>query len=166
MIRVAALVALSILVAASYFGAYSHGKSVKDSEWRERWSLRDAADKQAWALQEQDARAAEQAKQAIADEEDRKNHERYADLESRAADAESVSDSLRGEIARLRNGRSATCDTIATQQRQAATSTVDLLGQLLAESDRMAGEFGQALERSRLAGLSCERIMDSLKSDK
>uniref|UniRef100_UPI002B24F6EC DUF2514 family protein n=1 Tax=Pseudomonas putida TaxID=303 RepID=UPI002B24F6EC len=87
------------------------------------------------------ARNEEQRRQAVADEADRKADEKYTDLESRAADAESRAVGLRGEIARLRAGHRATCDTIAAQQRQAGTSAVVVLGGLLEESDRMAGDL-------------------------
>lgn len=63
---------------------------------------------------------------------------------------------LHGEIKRLRDGHRATCDTIATQQRQAGTFAVVVLGGLLEEAERMAGNCSAALERSRIAGLVCE----------
>lgn len=110
------------------------------------------------------ARTEEQLRQAVADEADRKADEKYTDLEGRATDAESRAVGLRGEIARLRAGHQATCDTIATQQRQAGTSAVMVLGGLLEESDRMAGDLATALERSRIAGLACEAVMDGIKS--
>ncbi|MDI9777448.1 DUF2514 family protein [Pseudomonas putida] len=110
------------------------------------------------------ARTEEQRRQAVADEADRKADEKYTDLEGRANDAESRAVGLRGEIARLRAGHQATCDTIATQQRQARTSAVVVLGGLLEESDRMAGDLATALERSRIAGLACEAVMDGIKS--
>ncbi len=76
--------------------------------------------------------------------------------------ADSAAGGLRGEIARLRAGHRATCDTIATQQRQARTSAVVVLGGLLEEADRMAGSCAAALERSRIAGLACESIYNGL----
>ncbi|WP_236192619.1 DUF2514 family protein, partial [Pseudomonas urethralis] len=69
---------------------------------------------------------------------------------------------MRGEIARLRDGHRATCGAIATQQRQAGTSAVVVLGGLLEDADRMAGSCAAALERSRIAGLACESIYNGL----
>ncbi|WP_236248717.1 DUF2514 family protein [Pseudomonas mosselii] len=109
------------------------------------------------------ARTEEQRRQAVADEADRKADEKYTDLEIRAADAESRAVGLRGEIARLRAGHRATCDAIATQQRQAGASAVVVLGGLLEEADRMAGDLATALERSRIAGLACESVVDGMK---
>ena len=109
-------------------------------------------------------RAEEQRRQAAADEEGESARKELELAKGRADDAESAADGLRGEIARLRNGHRATCDTIAAQQRQAGTSAVVVLGGLLEESDRMAGDLATALERSRIAGLACEAVMDGIKS--
>lgn len=108
------------------------------------------------------ARTEEQRRQSVADEEGESARQKLELAQGRAADAESAADGLRGEIARLRDGHRATCDTIATQQRQARTSAVVVLGGLLEESDRMAGSCAAALERSRIAGMSCEAIADQL----
>ncbi|WP_367604059.1 DUF2514 family protein [Pseudomonas asiatica] len=109
------------------------------------------------------SRAEEQRRQAVADEEGESARKKLELAKGRAADAESAAGGLRGEIARLRNGHRATCDTIATQQRQAGTSAVVVLGGLLEESDRMAGSCAAALERSRIAGLACEAVVDGIR---
>lgn len=109
------------------------------------------------------ARNEEQRRQKAADEEGENARQKLGLAEGRATIAESAADGMRGEIKRLRAGRTATCDTIATQQRQAGTSAVVVLGGLLEESDRMAGSCATALERSRIAGLSCERTYDAVR---
>ncbi|WP_063912478.1 DUF2514 family protein [Pseudomonas sp. p21] len=108
------------------------------------------------------ARIEEQRRQAAAEEEGESARKKLELAKSRAADAESAADGLRGEIARLRDGHRATCHAIAAQQRQAGTSAVVVLGGLLEEADRMAGDLAAALERSRIAGLSCESMADQL----
>lgn len=108
------------------------------------------------------ARTEEQRRQAVADEEGENARQKLELAQGRAAAAESAAGGLRGEIARLRAGRSATCDTIVAQQRQAGISAVVVLGGLLEESDRMAGDLAAALERSRIAGLACESIYNGL----
>ncbi|MEZ1437660.1 DUF2514 family protein [Pseudomonas shirazica] len=110
------------------------------------------------------ARTEEQRRQSVADEEGESARKKLEMAQDRAADAESAADGLRGEIARLRNGHRATCDTIAAQQRQAGTSAVVVLGGLLEEADRMAGDLATALERSRIAGMACEAVVDRMKS--
>ncbi|MEN5216863.1 DUF2514 family protein [Pseudomonas pudica] len=109
------------------------------------------------------ARTEEQRRQAVADEEGESARKKLELAQGRAADAESAADGLRGEIARLRAGHRATCDTIAAQQRQAGTSAVVVLGGLLEEADRMAGDLATALERSRIAGLACEAVNDGVR---
>lgn len=109
------------------------------------------------------ARTEERRRQAVADEEGESARQQLELAQGRAAAAESAAGGLRGEIARLRDGHRATCDTIATQQRTAGTSAVVVLGGLLEESDRMAGDLAKALERSRIAGLACEAVADRVK---
>ncbi|MCY1359409.1 hypothetical protein D9M69_459780 [compost metagenome] len=94
-------------------------------------------------------------------ESDAKN--KLAQARADAAVAESAADGLRGEVARLRAGRSATCSAIATGERAAGESAVLVLGELLEDADRMAGDLAAALDRSRIAGLACEKAYDSLR---
>ncbi|WP_412481319.1 DUF2514 family protein [Pseudomonas asiatica] len=109
------------------------------------------------------ARTEEQRRQTVADEEGESARKKLELAQGRAAAAEYAAGGLRGEIARLRDGHRATCDTIASQQRQAGASAVVVLGGLLEESDRMAGDLATALERSRIAGLACEAVVDRMK---
>jgi len=109
------------------------------------------------------ARNEERRRQAVADKEDESARQKLEMVQGRATAAESAAGGLRGEIARLRAGRSATCSTIATQQRQAGTSPLVVLGGLLEESDRMAGDLAKALERSRIAGHACEAVFYGMK---
>ncbi|HEJ1056906.1 TPA: DUF2514 family protein [Pseudomonas putida] len=109
------------------------------------------------------ARTEEQRRQAVADEEGESARQKLELAQGRASAAESAADGLRGEIDRLRAGHRATCNTIATQQRQARTSAVVVLGGLLEEADRMAGDLAKALERSRIAGLACEAVIDGIR---
>ncbi|MFG0461581.1 DUF2514 family protein [Pseudomonas sp. yb_1] len=108
------------------------------------------------------ARTEEQRRQAVADKEGENARHKLELAQGRAAAAESAASGLHGEIKRVRDGHRATCDTIAAQQRQTGTSAVVVLGGLLEESDRMAGSCAAALERSRIAGLSCESVVDRM----
>lgn len=136
--------------------------------WRYGKQIADIATDHAQASKaaEESVRTEEQRRQSIADDEGKKANERIANLESRASTAESQSFGLRGQIDRLRNGHAATCDTISTQQRKAGASAVVVLGGLLEESDRMAGDLAKAFERSRIAGLGCEAIIDGIGKPK
>lgn len=112
------------------------------------------------------ARTEEQRRQAVADEEGESARQKLELAEGRTAAAESAASGLLGEIKRLRDGHRATCDTIASQQRKAGASAVVVLGGLLEESDRMAGDLAAALERSRIAGLACEAVVDGMKASR
>ena len=109
------------------------------------------------------ARTEEQRRQAVADEEGEGARQKLEMAQGRAAAAESAASGLHGEIKRLRDGQRATCNTIAAQQRQAGTSAVVVLGGLLEEADRMAGDLAKALERSRIAGTACESAMRRIR---
>ncbi|MBG8559712.1 DUF2514 domain-containing protein [Pseudomonas sp. SD17-1] len=147
------------LVLVSYWGAYEHGRTTMDTEWRGSWAARDAGDKQAWALAEQVARKEELRRQAVVDEEESNARKQFELAAARAA-----AGGLRGEISRLRAGHSATCNANAAQQRQTGASAVVVLGGLLEDADRMAGSCAAALERSRIAGLAWESIMDGTRT--
>ncbi|WJM94978.1 DUF2514 family protein [Pseudomonas defluvii] len=110
------------------------------------------------------ARTEERRRQSMADEEGEGARQKLELAQGRAAAAESAAGGLRGEIARLRAGRAAICGAIASQQRPAGVSAVVVLGGLLEEAERMAGELAKALERSRIAGLACEAVVESMKA--
>nr|WP_218580786.1 MULTISPECIES: DUF2514 family protein [unclassified Pseudomonas] len=110
------------------------------------------------------ARTEEQRRQTMANEEGESARQQLELAQSRADTAESAAGGLRREIDRLRRGHRATCDTIAAQQRTAGASAVVVLGGLLEESDRMAGDLATALERSRIAGLTCEAVVDRMRA--
>ena len=112
------------------------------------------------------ARTEEQRRQALADKEGESARQQLELAQGRAAAAESAAGGLRGEIDRLRAVRSATCGAVASQQRQAGASAVVVLGGLLEEADRMAGSCAAALERSRIAGMACEAVVDGIKNGK
>ncbi|PPS62622.1 DUF2514 family protein [Pseudomonas sp. BRM28] len=152
-----------LLLLASYWCAYEHGRTTMNNEWQGRWAARDAGDKQAWALAEQVARKEELRRQAVVDEEESNARKQLELAADRAAAAESAAGGLRGEISRLRAGHSATCNAIAAQQRQAGATAVVVLGGLLEDADRMAGSCSAALERSRIAGLACEAVVDGIR---
>lgn len=112
------------------------------------------------------ARTEEQRRQAVADKEGENARQQLELAQGRAVAAESAAGGLRREIDRLLASHRATCDTIAAQQRQAGTSAVVVLGGLLEEADRMAGSCAAALERSRIAGLACEAVVDGMRSSR
>ncbi|WP_044873069.1 DUF2514 family protein [Pseudomonas sp. LFM046] len=108
------------------------------------------------------ARAEEQRRQRAADEVDRDAKGKLEAAQADAAAAESAADRLQLEVDRLRAGRGATCSAIAAQQRAAGLDAFGVLADLFASADRRAGELAAALDRSRVAGLACERAYEAL----
>ena len=155
------LIALVVVSAGQqYRVVVAHGETTEVRKSLASYRLEVAESARRAAAQ---ARTEEQRRQKVADQEGEDARQKLEAVAGRAATAESAADGLRGEIARLRAGRSVTCSAIAAQQRQAGTSAVVVLGGLLEESDRMAGSLAKALERSRVAGLACEAVMDAVK---
>ncbi len=107
------------------------------------------------------SRAEELRKQRNKEIEDANSREERLALEGDVARYRDAGVGLQHEVDRLRNGRAATCDAIAAQQRQARPTASMVCGELLGELDQMAGSLGEALGRSRIAGLTCERIADA-----
>ncbi len=143
--------------------AYSQGRSIERVGWEMRWAQRDAAENASAAAAQIEARKVEQRRQLAADEEGEDARKKLEAVAGRAAAAESAAVGLRGEVARLRAGRTATCGAIAAEQRQAGASAGLVLGGLLEEADRVAGVLATALERSRIAGLACEAVVDGMR---
>jgi len=107
------------------------------------------------------SRAEEQRLQRNKEIEDANAREERLALEGDVDRYRDAGVSLQHEVDRLRDGRRATCDAIAAQQRQARPTASMVCGELLGELDQMAGSLGEALGRSRIAGLTCERIADA-----
>ena len=110
------------------------------------------------------ARTEERRRQVAVDEVE---HDAKGKLDAALADAasaQSAADRLQLEVARLRAGRSATCGTIAAQQRAAGASAIGVLADLFESADRRAGDLAAALDRSRVAGLACEAAYGSIRA--
>lgn len=108
------------------------------------------------------ARAEERRRQVAIDEVENDAKRKLELARDDAVAAQSAADGLQREVARLRGGRSATCSAIAEQQRQAGTDAVGVLAELFESADRRAGALAAALDRSRIAGLACERSYNLL----
>lgn len=152
-----------LLVLASYWGAYEHGRSVERGEWEKAWAGRDAADNEAKAQAEAGARAEEQ-RRAAAQEEARvhaQNEKNAADADAAGADA--AGQRLRDEAAKLAAGVSCTgADPAAVARGASATRAAMVLSDLLSRVDARAGELAAEYDRARIAGLACEREHDGL----
>ncbi|WP_244168864.1 DUF2514 family protein [Pseudomonas saponiphila] len=145
-------------------GVYQHGLSVKDGEWQARWAVRDAGDKQAWALAEQAERDKEQARQssinkAVQDGQ-RKIDQAAADAVTARAAAGSLQrtvDDLAGRLAAQGRGNSCTAAASA-----AATRTALVLADVFKRADQRAGDLAADADQSRSRGVTCEQAYDGI----
>lgn len=152
-----------LLVLASYWGTYQHGRSVERTDAALKASQRDSGERLAEVLGERGARQEEQ-RRAEAQEEARahaqKEHQ-VADVGAAGADA--AGQRMRDDAAKL--AATVSCpatDTAAIARGQAATRAAMVLSDLLARADTRAGELAKAYDRARIAGALCERGYDVL----
>ncbi|MFB1630147.1 DUF2514 domain-containing protein [Pseudomonas sp. AP-1] len=152
-----------LLVVASYWGAYQHGRSVERAEAATASAQRDSGDRLAEVLGERSAREEEQRR--VKAQEEARAHAReehqVADVGAAAADA--AGQRMRGDAANL--AATVSCpgtDTAAVARGQAATRAAMVLSDMLARTDERAGELAKAYDRARIAGEQCEREYDSL----
>ncbi|OOV91959.1 hypothetical protein MF6396_26230 [Pseudomonas sp. MF6396] len=152
-----------LVVVASYWATYQHGRTTMDAEWQDRWSARDAGDKQAWAIAEQQARHEEQ-RRAVVLEEVRANarlQEQVATVGAVGADA--ASQRLRVTTVRYASSASnCAADSAAAARGHSATRAAMVLSDLLARADARAGELAQAYDRATIAGFACQRSYELL----
>ncbi|GGX11050.1 hypothetical protein GCM10007242_16350 [Pigmentiphaga litoralis] len=90
--------------------------------------------------------------------------DRIAVIQADAVRAAGERDRLRGQLAAFTaSHRSAGADPAAGAGGPPAADSLDLLAIMFSESDDTAGILASALDRSRDAGLTCERQYESLK---
>ncbi|MGE4336276.1 MAG: DUF2514 family protein [Pigmentiphaga sp.] len=108
-------------------------------------------------------RVVERKQQAVADIEGQKGHDELEDLRRAAADAGAVAAGLRRQAGRLAT-QLATCNAGTAGERQARANAAavfaDVLGEMEAAGRAMAGQA----DRSRSAGLTCERVYDGVRA--
>ena len=152
-----------LLVLASYWGTYQHGRDTMAVEWKERWAARDAVDKQDRALAEAAERTKEQAHQQQMNKvilDGQKIIDRaVADTAAARADL-----SLRDEVDRTA-GRAASAASghSCTAAASAAASRVALvLADVLKRADERAGDLATDADQSRGRGATCEQAYTAL----
>lgn len=153
-----------LLVVASYWGAYSHGCAVKDAEWQTRWAARDAADKQAWAVEEAAAREEENRRVKAQEEVRADAHEQRTIAEIAAAGADAAGQRLHDEAGKLAaTVRCSGTDSGAIARGEAATRAAMVLSDLLARSVDTNRELAAAYDHARIAGLQCSSEYDLMR---
>lgn len=152
-----------LLVVASYWGAYQHGRSVERAEAATASAQRDSGDRLAEVLGERSAREEEQ-RRAQAQEEARAHaREEHQVADAGDAGADDAGQRLQHEAANFAaTVRCPATDTAAIARGQAATRAALVLSDLLTRADARAGELAKAYDRARIAGQQCEAEYDAL----
>lgn len=163
--RTAGAATILLLVLASYWGMYQHGRSAERAGWQARWAERDTADSagraqaEASAREEEQRRAAEQQKAR----EDAQKEQKVADADATAADA--AGQRLRDEAGKFAAATScAATDPAVIARGASAARAAMVLSDLLARADARAGELAKAYDDARIAGLACEASYTSLRN--
>lgn len=153
-----------ILVAVLLAMVIAFGGAWQVQDWRYGKQLADIGEAQAIAITNavSVARIEEQRRQATVNEEARNAREQNKTAALDAGIADVAGDRLHLEANNL---ASSACpgDPGAAQRGASATRAAMVLSDLLQRADKRAGELAAAYDRARIAGLSCERIYDSLK---
>ena len=160
MLRAGAL----LLILASCWGIYQHGRSVESAEWQIRWAVRDAGDKQAWAIDERAERDKEQARQnsinkAVQDGQ-RKIDSAVADAVTARATAGSLQRAVDDLTERLK--RTASSNSCTAAASAAATRATLVFAELFKRADARAGDLAADADQSRSRGVTCEQAYDGL----
>lgn len=143
--------------------AYSHGVSVTTVEWQGKWDKQASLLAKAKAKATMEAREEEQRRQSSIDKVRDDAEKQIAQAESDALAARDAADGVLEQAKRLA-ARAGKCPSnpSATKPGAPATEPVVVLADVLGRADARAGELAAAYDRSRAAGLACERAYDAL----
>lgn len=146
-----------------HHSGYQSGANAKELEWSAKWDKQAEQQATAKAKAELKAREEEQRRQASIDKVRDDAEKQIARAES---DALAASDAAAGvlEQAKRLAARAGKCPSnpSATQPGTTATEPSVVLADVLGRADARAGELAAAYDRSRAAGLACERAYDAL----
>ncbi|UPY96278.1 DUF2514 domain-containing protein [Pectobacterium sp. 21LCBS03] len=148
-----------------FYAGHNAGYRQADNEWSEKWAKRDTSDANELALRITEARDEEQRRQRIANENRNDAQNKLAAAKADADNARAAADSLHAKAERLakRLAESERArNTGTTSGSQTGTGGAIVLAELFRRADERAGELAEALDRSRIRGLTCERAYDSL----
>lgn len=156
-----ARVIVLLMLVASYWGAYQHGRSVERAEAGQASAQRDSSDRLAELLGERSAREEEQRRAQEQEEARAHAQEERTIADAGAVDADAAGQRLRDDAASL--AAIVSCpgtDTGAIARSQAATRAAMVLSELLGRSIETNRELAAAYDRARIAGLTCEMSYD------
>lgn len=153
-----------LAIAGAAWWLYHNGRLAERAEWQAQWAERDARDADRIRQQELKQRTEEQrrADWAAGVQRDATQEIERARLDADSAGADARR--LRDQLGKLQSRLSGTGASTGTPFSSASTTRAALVfSQLL---DRCVGqrqELASAFDRSRIAGLACERSYDGLR---
>ncbi|MFM4808558.1 DUF2514 family protein [Aeromonas hydrophila] len=146
-----------------HHSGYQSGADAKELEWTAKWNKQAEKLATARAAAEKDAREEELRRQSSINKV-REDAEKQIALAER--DALAASDAAAGvlEQAKRLAARAGKCpgNPSTTKPGTPATEPGVVLADVLGRADARAGELAAAYDRSRAAGLACERAYDAL----
>lgn len=155
--------ATAVVLVASHWGAYEHGRSVKQAQAGQASAQRDSGDRLAEVIGERGARQQEHQRAQAQEEARAHGHEERSIANAGAAGADAAGQRLRDDGANFAAAVSCTgTDTAAVARGQAATRAAMVLSDLLARADARAGELAKAYDHARIAGQLCEASYNAL----
>ena len=170
--RIVPFIAGVALVIAIVLGAwwlhhsgYQSGSDAKELQWTAKWNKQAEQLATAKANAELKAREEEQRRQASIDKVRDDAEKQIARAESDALAARDAADGVLEQAKRLA-ARAGKCPSnpTATQSGATAAEPSVVLADVLGRADARAGELAAAYDRSRSAGLACERAYDALRA--
>lgn len=153
------------LAAGALYGAYSHGRTVENTEWSTKWAARDSADATARANAELAQRTEEQRRAEWAAGVQRDATESIGRLQTDVDNSTADARRLREQLAALQSRLGGTSKGAGAAVSSASTTRAAMvLSELLDSCVSQRQELAGAFDRSRIAGLACERSYDGLNA--
>ncbi len=155
--------AAGLVLVASHWAAYEHGRSVEQAQAGQISAQRDSGDRLAEVIGERGARQQEHQRAQAQEEARAHAYEKHQAADADAAGADAAGQRLRNEGAKF--AAAVSCprtDTAAVARGQAATRAAMVLSDLLARADARAGELAKAYDQARIAGQLCEASYNAL----
>lgn len=148
-----------------HHSGYQSGADAKELEWSAKWNKQAEQQATAKANAELKAREEEQRRQASIDKVRDDAEKQIARAESDALAARDAADGVLEQAKRLA-ARAGKCPSnpSASQSGTPAAEPSVVLADVLGRADARAGELAAAYDRSRAAGLACERAYDALRA--
>ena len=155
--------AAGLVLVASHWAAYEHGRSVEQAQAGQVSAERDSGDRLAEVIGERSARQQEHQRAQAQEEARAHGHEERSIASAGAAGADAAGQRLRDDGTKF--AAAVSCpgtDTAAVARGQAATRAAMVLSDLLARADARAGELAKAYDQARIAGHLCEASYNAL----